>query len=143
MIYPYILSLHIIAMVAWMAGMFYLPRLFVYHVDALPGGEASETFKVMERRLLKFIMTPAMIATWVFGLALLYLYDFTQLQNGYMHAKLFLVFIMSGLHGYYARSVRQFAAGKNTRSARYWRVMNEAPTLLLVAIVILVIVKPF
>lgn len=123
--------------------MFYLPRLFVYHVEALPGGEASETFKVMERRLLKLIMTPAMIATWVLGLVLLYLYDFTHLQNGYMHAKLLLVFLMSGLHGYYARAVRQFAVGKNTRSSRFWRIMNEAPTVLLIGIVFLVIMKPF
>lgn len=142
-LYPYILSLHIIAMVAWMAGMFYLPRLFVYHVSAKPGSEMSETFKVMERRLLKIIINPAMIATWVFGLWMLYLYDFMHLQHGYMHAKLALVFIMSGLHGYYARAVRLFAADKNTHSARFWRIMNEAPTLLLMGIVFLVIVKPF
>ena len=142
-LYPWILSLHIISMVAWMAGMLYLPRLFVYHAGVAPGSETSEIFKVMERRLLKFIMTPAMIATWVFGFWLLYLYDFELLKHGYMHAKLGLVLIMSGVHGFYAGSVRRFAADKNTRSAKFWRIMNEVPTLLLIAIVILVVVKPF
>lgn len=143
-LFPYILSLHIISMVAWMAGMFYLPRLFVYHADATPGSELSETFKVMERRLLKFIINPAMIATWVFGLTLLYLYDFAQMHQGhYMHAKLGLVLVMSALHGFYAKGVKNFAKDQNKISSKAWRFWNEAPTLLLIGIVFLVIVKPF
>ena len=143
MTYQIILSLHIIAMVAWMAGMFYLPRLFVYHAGAAAGSELSETFKVMERRLLKIIMTPAMIATWVFGVWLLVLGDFSLLKQGFMHVKITLVVIMSGLHGYFAAATRRFAAGTNTKSARFWRMMNEAPTLLLISIVFLVVLKPF
>jgi protoporphyrinogen IX oxidase len=139
--YPYLLALHIIAMVAWMAGMFYLPRLFVYHADAKVGSEMSETFKTMERRLLKFIMTPAMVVTWLCGIGLLILMP-VYLQLPWMQAKLVLVLMMSGLHGYYAGAVRKFAADKNTRSQKFWRWMNEAPTLLLIAIVVLVVVKP-
>jgi putative membrane protein len=139
---PWILSLHIISMVAWMAGMFYLPRLFVYHADAKVGSELSETFKIMERRLLRIIMTPAMILTWVFGIWLIVLSDFTYLKMGWMHSKLLLVVLMSGLHGFFAASVRRFAQDANKRSAKFWRIMNEAPTLLLIGIVILVVVKP-
>ena len=138
----WILSLHIISMVAWMAGMFYLPRLFVYHADAKAGSELSETFKIMERRLLRIIMTPAMILTWVFGIWLIVLSDFTYLKMGWMHSKLLLVLLMSGLHGFFAASVRHFAQDANKRSAKFWRIMNEAPTLLLIGIVILVVVKP-
>lgn len=140
-LYPWLLAFHIISMVAWMAGMFYLPRLFVYHAGAKPGSEMAETFKVMERRLLKIIINPAMILTFVFGGALLYLMP-VYLQMPWMQAKIILVLMMTGLHGYYARAARAFAADKNTRSARHWRIMNEAPTLLLIAIVILVVVKP-
>jgi putative membrane protein len=142
-LYPRILSLHIIGMVAWMAGMFYLPRLFVYHAEAKAGSELSETLKIMERRLLNFIMTPAMIATWIFGLWLLYLYDFTFLQHGHMQVKLGLVLMMSALHGFYAGSVKHFAADANRHSSRFWRILNEAPTLLLIGIVFMVILKPF
>ena len=123
--------------------MFYLPRLFVYHAGAAAGSELAETFKVMERRLLKIIMTPAMIATWVFGMWLLILGDFALLKQGFMHVKIMLVVLMSGLHGYYAAATRRFASGANTKSARFWRIMNEAPTLLLIAIVFLVVLKPF
>jgi protoporphyrinogen IX oxidase len=139
--YPYLLALHIIAMVAWMAGMFYLPRLFVYHADAKTGSELAETFKVMERRLLKFIMNPAMIVTWLCGIGLLTIMP-VYLQLPWMQAKCVLVLMMSGLHGYYAASVRKFAADQNTRSQKFWRWMNEAPTVLLIAIVVLVVVKP-
>jgi putative membrane protein len=140
--YPYILFLHIVAIIAWMAGMLYLPRLFVYHADALPGGEASETFKVMERRLLKLIINPAMIVAFLTGGTLLWLNP-EHLQHGYMHAKLALVFAMAAAHGYLAASVRRFAAGRNARSSKFWRIFNEVPTLLLIGIVFFIVVKPF
>jgi len=132
---------HIVAVVAWMAGMLYLPRLFVYHADAAPGSDKSETFKVMERRLLKAILNPAMAATWVFGLALAWGGGF--LAAPWLHAKLGLVVVLSGLHGYLAGAVRKFAEDKNEKPARHWRIVNEIPTLLMVVIVVLVIVKPF
>ena len=140
-LYLWIKGLHIIAVISWMAGMFYLPRLFVYHTDAAPGSEQSETFKVMEQRLLRYIINPAMVLTWIFGLYLAWsVYDF---QGGWLHAKIGLVLILSGVHGHFSAAVHAFARDQNKHSARYWRVMNEAPTLLMIAIVILVVVKPF
>ncbi|WP_174718579.1 protoporphyrinogen oxidase HemJ [Rhizobium sp. 11515TR] len=140
-LYLWIKALHIIAVISWMAGMFYLPRLFVYHTDAAPGSQQSETFKVMEQRLLRYIINPAMILTWIFGLYLAWsVYDF---QGGWLHAKIGLVLILSGVHGHFSAGVRAFARDQNKHSARYWRIMNEAPTLLMIAIVILVVVKPF
>ena len=121
--------------------MFYLPRLFVYHAEAKPGSEVSETFKVMEARLLDIIMRPAIIAVWLSGLALAYWAGFWT--DGWFHAKFALVLVMSGIHGYLAVCVRAFAEEKNTRSSRFYRMLNEAPTLLMVLIVLLVIVKPF
>ena len=141
-LYPWIKAFHVIAVIAWMAAMLYLPRLFVYHA-ALPAGSRvqSETFKVMERRLLKAIMTPAMIVTWILGLWLAW-------QSGYyaslwLHAKFALVLAMSGVHGFLARTVKDFAADRNRRSQRFYRVINEVPTLLMIGIVILAIVKPW
>ncbi|MCV0351163.1 protoporphyrinogen oxidase HemJ [Nitratireductor aquimarinus] len=134
-------AIHVIAVIAWMAGMLYLPRLFVYHADAEPGSEKSETFKVMEQRLLRLIINPAMIVTWVFGLWLAW--DGFGFSGGWLHAKIALVVAMSGVHGYFSASVRRFAADQNTKPARHWRIMNEAPTLLMIVIVVLVIVKPF
>ncbi|WP_067338397.1 protoporphyrinogen oxidase HemJ [Stappia indica] len=141
MLYLWLKVLHIISVIAWMAAMFYLPRLFVYHAETVPGTPQSETFKVMERRLLKAIMTPAMISSWVFGLWVAYEGGF--FSSGWLHAKLTLVLVMSGLHGYLARCVRQFAADANTRSSRHYRIVNEVPTVLMVLIVILVVIKPF
>ena len=140
-IYLWIKAAHVISIIAWMAGMLYLPRLFVYHSVAEVGSVQSETFKVMERRLLKTIINPAMIAAWIFGLWLVYEGGF--FRSGWLHAKLLLVLIMSGLHGFLARLVRQFAADRNRRSQRFYRVLNEVPTVLLIGIVVLVIVKPF
>ncbi len=134
-------AFHVMAVIAWMAGMFYLPRLFVYHAEAKPGSELSETFKVMEARLLGIIMRPAIIAVWLSGLALAYWAGFWT--DGWFHAKFALVLVMSGIHGYLAVCVRAFAEDKNTRSSRFYRMLNEAPTLLMVLIVLLVIVKPF
>ncbi len=139
--YLWIKAFHIIAVIAWMAGMLYLPRLFVYHASATPGSEQSETFKIMERRLLKAIMTPAMIATWVLGIWLLLQGQF--LAATWLHVKLTLVLAMTVLHGLFARWTRDFAHDRNTRSARFYRIANEIPTVLLIVIVILATVKPF
>ncbi len=140
-LYLWIKALHVIAVISWMAGLFYMPRLFIYHTDAEPGSVQSETFKVMERRLLKVIMNPAMMISWILGLYLAWsVYDF---QGGWLHAKIGLVVLMTVVHVFFSRAVKAFARDENRHSARYWRFMNEAPTLLMIAIVILVIVKPF
>jgi protoporphyrinogen IX oxidase len=139
--YLWVKAAHVIAVIAWMAGMLYLPRLFVYHADAPVGSPQSETFKVMERRLLRAIINPAMVATWVFGLWLAW--QGFGFQGGWLHAKIALVLAMSGLHGYLSASVRRFAEDRNEKPARHWRIVNEVPTLLMIVIVILVIVKPF
>lgn len=140
-LYLWVKALHIIAVISWMAGLFYMPRLFIYHSDAEPGSVQSETFKVMEQRLLKVIMNPAMMLTWIFGLYLAWsVYDF---QGGWLHAKIGLVVLLTGIHVYFSRAVRAFARDDNRHSARYWRFMNEAPTLLMILIVILVVVKPY
>jgi putative membrane protein len=139
--YEWLKALHIIALISWMAGMLYLPRLFVYHCAAAAGSIQSETFKVMERRLLRAIMTPAMIATWVFGFGLAWMgHWFTY---PWLHAKLVLVLILSAVHGLFARFVRDFAADRNVRPQKFYRWINEVPTLLMIAIVILAVVKPF
>lgn len=139
--YLWIKALHIIAVISWMAGLFYLPRLFIYHTDAAPGSETSETFKIMEQRLLKVIMNPAMMICWVLGLYLAWsVYGFS---GGWLHAKIGLVIVMTLTHVYFSRSVRRFARDENVKTARHWRLMNEVPTLLMILIVILVVVKPF
>ena len=135
--YEWIKALHILAVIAWMAGMLYLPRLFVYHVGAAAGSAQSETFKVMERRLLKAIINPAMVVTWGAGLYLAYASH--AFAAHWMSAKFLLVILMSGVHGFLAASTRKFAADTNTRSANFYRVLNEVPTVLLILIVILVI----
>ncbi|TPJ33842.1 protoporphyrinogen oxidase HemJ [Mesorhizobium sp. B2-5-13] len=139
--YPWAKAIHILAVISWMAGMLYLPRLFVYHADAEKGSVQSETFKVMERRLLRGIINPAMTLTWVFGLWLAW--KIFAFQGGWLHAKIGLVLILSGIHGYLAAAVRKFAEDRNEKTARHWRIVNEIPTLLMIAIVILVVVKPF
>ena len=139
--YLWVKAFHIISVIAWMAGMLYLPRLFVYHCDTKPGSSDSERFKVMERKLLRLIINPAMIATWGFGLTLAFMSD--AWIQGWFHAKLALVIIMSGVHGLFARWTKQFARDENTRPAKFYRIWNEVPTLLMIAIVILAVVKPF
>jgi putative membrane protein len=142
--YEWIKAFHVIAVIAWMAGMLYLPRLFVYHCAAEVGSQQSETFKVMERRLLRIIINPAMIATWLLGLWLIWLMGWAAFRHsGWLHAKLVLVIAMSGVHGMLARAMKDFAADRNRRSQKYYRVVNEVPAALMVAIVILAIVKPF
>lgn len=137
----WIKALHVISVIAWMAALLYLPRLFVYHVDAPRGSQQSETFKIMERRLSKAIMTPAMIAVWITGP--LTAYGFDEWQSPWLHAKLALVLALSGFHGYLARTVKTFAADANQKSARFFRFLNEIPTVLMILIVILVVVRPF
>ena len=139
--YQWIKALHLISVIAWMAGMLYLPRLFVYHCDAEPGSDKSETLKVMERRLLRGIMGPAMILTWVFGLTLLYLSE--AWTEGWMMAKGVLIVAMTVMHHYYALWRKDFEADRNERSAKFYRIANEVPTVLMIGIVILVIVQPF
>ena len=142
--YPWIKAAHLIAVIAWMAGMLYLPRLFVYHCAAEAGSVQSETFQIMERRLLKGILTPAMAATWVLGLTLAFTPGIVSWSSdGWMHVKLVLVIAMSGVHGLLARSVREFAEDRNRRSAKFYRIVNEVPAVLMIGIVVLVIVKPF
>ncbi len=140
-LYLWFKALHIIAVIAWMAGMLYLPRLFVYHCEAEPGSQQSETFKVMERRLLRAIINPAMIATWVLGLWLAW--DASFFSDPWLHMKLLLVVILSGVHGFFSACVRDFAHDRNRRSQRFYRIITEVPTLLMIGIVILVVVKPF
>ncbi len=141
MLYLWIKALHVMAVISWMAAMLYLPRLFVYHCEAPKGSAQSETFKVMERRLLKGIATPAMIVTWLAGLYLIY--EGGWIHSGWMHGKLLLVLLLSGMHGAMTKWTRQFATDTNTRSAKFYRIANEVPAVLMVGIVILVIVKPF
>ncbi|MET0639593.1 MAG: protoporphyrinogen oxidase HemJ [Hyphomicrobium sp.] len=139
--YLWIKAFHVVAVIAWMAGMLYLPRLFVYHADAPVGSAQSETFKVMEGRLLNIITTPAMIVTWVLGLWLAWHGGFFSAP--WLHAKIALVVALSGLHGYLSAATRAFREDRNTKPARHWRIINEVPTVLMIGIVILVIVKPF
>ena len=140
--YEWIKALHVIAVISWMAGMLYLPRLFVYHCEVEAGSKQSETFKVMERRLLKAIINPAMIVTWLAGLYLAWSgrWFFT---SWWIYGKLFLVLVLSGVHGLFVRWVKDFAADRNRRSQKFYRLINEVPTVLMIGIVILVVVKPF
>jgi putative membrane protein len=145
-LYPWLKAVHVMAVIAWMAGLFYLPRLYVYHCGAEPGSAQSETFKVMELKLLSVIMTPAMIVSWALGIALMFeifpaLKDFRT--AGWMHGKLFLAVLMTVFHGFLVKYRRDLAADKNYHAAKFYRIINEFPTLLMAGIVILVIVKPF
>ena len=141
MLYDWLKAFHVIAVISWMAGMLYLPRLFVYHSETPKGSIQSDTFKIMERRLLKAIINPAMIVAWALGLYLVW--DGGWYASGWLHAKVLLVLILSGFHGFLSRLVKDFAADRNTRPARFYRMINEVPTVLMIGIVILVIVKPF
>jgi len=138
--YQWIKAIHLIAVIAWMSGMLYLPRLFVYHCDAAPGSDKSETFKIMERRLLRGIMTPAMITVWVFGIWLLYLSE--TWNEPWMMIKGVLIIAMTVMHQLFALWRKDFEADRNKRSAKFYRIANEIPTLLMIGIVVLVIVQP-
>lgn len=139
--YEWVKAFHVIAVISWMAGMLYLPRLFVYHCEVEVGSQQSETFKMMERRLLRVIINPAMVLTWLLGLALVWLGGWHT--AGWMHAKFALVIVLSAVHGLFVRYWRDFEADRNTRSQKFYRIINEVPTILMIGIVILVVVKPF
>lgn len=139
--YLWIKALHVISIIAWMAGMFYLPRLFVYHAGVPAGGAQSELFKIMERKLLRIIMIPAMLLAWATGLTLAFEAGF--FHAGWFHAKLLAVLLMTAVHFYNGRLVAVFAEDRNVRSGKFYRFYNEAPTLLMIVIVMLVVVKPF
>ena len=139
--YDWLKALHVISVIAWMAGMLYLPRLFVYHADAKPGSELSETFKVMERRLLRAIINPAMIAAWILGLTLAWQGD--HWREGWFHAKLLWLVGMQIMHAALSRWRRAFANDANRHSDRFYRFMNEVPTVIMIVIVVLAVVKPF
>lgn len=140
--YLWVQALHIIAVIAWMAGMLYLPRLYVYHAGAKTGSELSETLKIMERKLLRFIMNPAMIATFLFGGLLLWAKPTLMTDGGWMHAKLTAVILMAVVHMMFSKWRKTFAADKNTRSEKFYRWWNEGPTLLMIFIVIMAVAKP-
>jgi len=139
--YLWLKAFHIVAVISWMAGMLYLPRLFVYHCEAEPGSRQSETFKTMERRLLRFIMTPAMIVTWLLGLWLAWMGGLFAAP--WLHAKLALVVLMSGAHGMMSRFVKDFAADSNRKSQKFYRIFNEVPTVLMILVVLLAVLKPW
>jgi putative membrane protein len=139
-IYDWIKAGHVLSVIAWMAGMLYLPRLFVYHAQAEVGSDKSETFKVMERRLYRGIMTPAIIATWFFGLGMVHYIDWS---SGWPWVKAACVIAMSGFHGFYGRLLKDFAKDENRRSHRFYRVINEVPFVIAAVIVVMVIVRPF
>ena len=141
--YEWLRALHIIAVISWMAGMLYLPRLFVYHADAEVGSEKSETFKFMEWRLLKYITNPAMIVAWILGLLMIYANPGMLEGQGWLHVKLLMVFIMSAVHGVLSKQVKVFKRDENTKSAKYFRILNEVPTVLMIIIVIMAVVQPF
>ena len=141
--YLWIKSFHVISMICWMAALLYLPRLFVYHCEAKKGGELDQKLKIMEYRLSKYIMTPAMLSTYGTGLLLLLTPGLVVWSFGWVHAKLFLVLLLGGVHGFMVRCQKCFFDGKNTRPQRFFRILNEVPTLIMIAVVILVIVKPF
>lgn len=141
--YAWIKAFHIISVISWMAALFYLPRLFVYHAEmSSPNDQMEDTFRVMERRLLKVIMNPAMIASWLFGLLMILMGAF-DFSSAWSWIKLLSVIGMTGMHGWLSARQKEFAEGNNTRSGRTYRLMNEVPTILMFVIVIFVVVRPF
>jgi putative membrane protein len=140
-LYPWFKAFHVVAVISWMAGMLYLPRLFVYHCGAEKGSRQSETFKVMERRLLRGILNPAMVASWALGLWIVY--DGGWISAPWLHVKLLLVVALSAVHGMLARWTADFAADRNRHSERFYRIVNEVPAVLMVGIVIMAVIKPF
>lgn len=141
-LYPWVKALHIISIISWMAGMLYLPRLFIYHCDADIGSDKSETFKIMERRLLRAIINPAMVASFVFGGALLATPGIVDWGSWWIYVKITLVLALAGVHGLFSRWRKAFEADQNIISAKTFRIVNEIPTILMIAIVVLVVVKP-
>jgi putative membrane protein len=142
-LYPWTKALHIISIIAWMAGLLYLPRLFVYHADAAPGSDKSETFKVMERRLLRGIMNPAMVAAYTFGILLLLTPGIVDWARGWIHVKIAMILLLTVAHHLFGVWRKAFERDANTRPARFYRMWNEVPTLAMVVIVVMVAAKPF
>lgn len=142
--YPVTKAIHIMAVISWMAGIFYLPRLFVYHAEsATPGDQLSETLKVMERKLMRLIMNPAMIVTWLFGLAMVFTPGLIDWSEIWPWVKAFLVIVMTWFHHALVKWMKAFAADRNTRSGRFYRLANEVPTIAMIGIVLMVVVRPF
>lgn len=141
--YLWLKAFHIIAVICWMAGLLYLPRLFVYHANTKPGSEISETFLTMERRLLKIIMNPAMILTFVLGFTLIFMPGGLGLSEGWLHAKLLLVFLLAALHGAMSRWYKEFQNNERKRTSRFFRIANEIPTVIMILVILLVTLKPF
>jgi putative membrane protein len=139
--YSWLKALHIIAVMSWMAGMLYLPRLFIYHCDAAPNSQQYETFSVMESRLVKVIMNPAMMISWVLGLYLAY--EYHGFSGAWLHAKLACVVLLTAVHVYFSKSAKAFARGEIRKTPRHWRMVNEIPTVLMILIVVMAVVKPF
>lgn len=142
-LYPWLKALHVIAVIAWMAGMFYLPRLYVYHCETKPGSAESERFKVMEVKLLRLIINPAMIAAWIFGGALVAMPGVVDWGSGWPWVKAVAVILMTGFHGALSKWRREFLDDRNRKTGRFYRLANEVPTVLMVIIVIMIIVRPF
>lgn len=138
--YEIIEVIHIAAVISWMAGLLYLPRIYVYHADAKIGSEMDQTFQIMERKLLKFIMNPAMITAFLCGA---YMASHFGLDTPWLHAKLFFVLLLAGFHGFLASSRKKFALGQNKKSAKFYRMINEIPALIMIIIIALVVIKPF
>jgi len=142
--YHWLKALHIIAVISWMAGMLYLPRLFAYHTRVKPGSEASELFKIMERKLMRIIINPAMIATWILGLWLAFhINAFDPVNGGWLHAKISFVLLLQVAHAMMSRHRKAFERDQNTKSEKYFRIFNEVPAVLMVVIVLLVVLRPF
>ena len=141
--YFWIKAFHVISVISWMAGVFYLPRLFVYHAEAEPGSDITATFKVMESRLLRIIIRPAMVMTLISGLALAGIPGVVDMKQGWFHVKLLLVLLLLGYHGFLEMTVKRFKDDLNSRSSKFYRAINEIPPLIMIVIVIMVIVKPF
>ncbi|MBN8512254.1 MAG: protoporphyrinogen oxidase HemJ [Rickettsiales bacterium] len=135
-------AIHVISVISWMAAMFYMPRLFVYHTKADVGSEMDKTFQVMEYKLQKIIMTPAMITTYIFGIIIAYIYGFVAL-GVWFHIKMFAVLVLTGMHGMFSKWRKDFAAGQNKHSEKFYRIINEIPVIFMVIAVVMVIVKPF
>ncbi len=140
--YLYIKALHVISIIAWMAGLLYLPRIYVYHADVKVGSPESELFKTMERRLLRYIMNPAMIAAWVFG-GLMFWVNPDLFSQGWMHLKLTCIILMTGVHHAYSAWRKKFDKDENIKSSKFYRYANEIPTVLMIVIVVMAVAKPF
>lgn len=142
--YSIVKALHIISVISWMAGMLYLPRLYVYHCNCKPGGEASEMLKIMERKLLKVIINPAMISTWIFGIWLVSILGLEYLKTaGWFHAKFAMIIGMQICHGKFSKWRKAFEQDKNIHSEKFYRIVNEVPAVLMIVIVLMVVIKPF